>query len=151
MKIEVPNIPKSGMTIEEDEPPEIMEGGMDGVVHNEPIHVKFSVNLVGRTLVIRGRLTSTVVVECSRCLKRFNHPVHVADYTYAREVKPDETVDLTGSIREDIIISLPMKRLCSPDCKGLCPVCGQDLNLSVCGCHRSSGLSSFSCLDRLKP
>jgi uncharacterized protein len=76
--------------------------------------------------------------------------VDLADYQFAAEVKGDETIDLTDSIREDIILSLPMKRLCFPGCKGLCPICGQDRNLSRCGCKRSQGQSPFSNLDSLK-
>jgi len=151
MKIEVAKISESGTRMQEDEPPEIMEQGIDGVVYREPIRVNVLVNLVGRTLLVQGKLISSAVLECSRCLKTFNHPIQVGDYTYTKEVKPDETVDLTGSIREDIILSLPMKRLCLPECKGLCPVCGQDLNLSRCDCHKSPGLNPFSGLDNLKP
>jgi uncharacterized protein len=149
MRIEVANIPKSGMAVEEEETPQIMGTSLDGVEYKEPIRARLSVWLVGHTLVVRGRLSTPAVLECNRCLRAFHHQVIVQDYTYSAEVRGDETVDLTESIREHIILSLPMKRLCSAECKGLCPLCGQDLNASACDCRKSQGAHPFSGLDHL--
>jgi len=151
MKIEVAKIPESGIVLEEEQPPQIMGEKLDEVEYKEPIRVRISANVIGHTLVIRGRLTTTAVLQCNRCLKKFDYGTDVRDYTFAAEVRGDETVDLTESIREDIIVSLPMKRLCTPDCKGLCPVCGQDRNVSECSCRRSESPGPFSQLDTLKP
>jgi uncharacterized metal-binding protein YceD (DUF177 family) len=150
MKIEVARIPESGITLEEDEPPEIMGESRDRVAYKQPIHVRVSANCVGKTLVVHGKLSTTVRLECNRCLKTYDHPVEIQDYRFAAEVKGDETVDLTESIREDIILTLPMKRLCAPECKGLCPVCGRDRNVSECNCKTSGRPSPFSQLDSLK-
>lgn len=147
MRIEVAKIPKSGMTVEDEESPEILETNLSGVQYKEPIQARLSVQLVGGTLVVAGELTTTALVECNRCLTEFDHQVSVQDYTYSAQVKADETVDLTESIREHIILALPMKRLCSAECKGLCPVCGQDLNVSQCDCEKSRGPRPFSGLD----
>ena len=51
-------------------------------------------------------------------------------------VVPDETLDVDELVTEDILLDLPSKFLCSPDCKGLCPRCGKDLNEGDCGCRR---------------
>jgi len=150
MKLEVGEIPKSGLTLEEEESPRIMGEALDRVKYKEAIRVRISVNLVGRTLVVRGKLSTTAVLECNRCLKKYDYPVEVGDYCLAVRVKGDETVDLTDSIREDIILTLPMKRLCSPECKGLCPVCGHDCNVSACDCKKSKAPGPFSQLDSLK-
>jgi uncharacterized protein len=150
MKIEVARIPESGITLEDDEPPEIMGELLDQVRYNEPIHVKVSAQVVGGTLVVHGRLTTTAVLECNRCLRKFDYGVRVEDYRFALQVKGDETIDLTPSVREDIILSLPMKRLCSPECKGLCPACGQDLNVSSCTCRKREAPGPFSQLDSPK-
>jgi uncharacterized protein len=150
MKIDVAGFPKAGLRLDEKESPEIMEESLDGVEFNKPIRVKVSVDLVGRTLVVRGILETTAVLECNRCLRLFDYPVRVGDYTFTVEVTGDETIDLTESIRESIILTLPMKRLCSPECKGLCPMCGVDRNERTCDCHTSVGPSPFSELDSLK-
>jgi len=150
MKIEVARIPKSGIVLEEEESPQIMGESLEEVEYKEPVHVRVAVTLAGRTLVVRGRLATSAAVGCNRCLKRFNWKVEVPDYTFAVQVKGNETVDLTESIREDIILTLPMKRLCSPECKGLCPVCGRDRNVSACDCKKPEAPGPFSQLDSLK-
>jgi len=47
-------------------------------------------------------------------------------------IKPDNMLDPWPAIRQEIILSQPMKILCKPSCKGLCPVCGKDLNKGSC-------------------
>ena len=47
----------------------------------------------------------------------------------------DYQLDLDELIRADILLELPTKFLCSPDCKGLCPKCGRNLNEGPCGCN----------------
>lgn len=66
-------------------------------------------------------------LECSRCLKKFTHKIIVyADNVFSRGAKEDESkiddkmnIDILPIIREEIILSLPIKRLCREDCKGL--------------------------------
>jgi uncharacterized protein len=53
----------------------------------------------------------------------------------------EEEVDLANFVRETVLLSLPMKWLCSEECKGLCPVCGQNLNVKDCG-HRTEKTDS---------
>jgi len=43
-------------------------------------------------------------------------------------------IDTEDIIRDQILLNIPMKPLCSEDCKGLCTICGTDLNYSECGC-----------------
>ena len=50
----------------------------------------------------------------------------------------DERIDLRGVILEPILIDLPMKMVCDPDCKGLCDQCGTNLNTSSCTCEPTS-------------
>ena len=46
------------------------------------------------------------------------------------------TIDLDQDIREEIILDYPIKPLCNPDCKGLCPKCGKNLNEGGCNCKQ---------------
>jgi len=50
-------------------------------------------------------------------------------------VSDDGWLDLTPLLREQAWVALPMKPLCRPDCKGLCPQCGANLNLESCTCE----------------
>jgi len=49
-----------------------------------------------------------------------------------------DSLDLGGMVREQILLAQPMKRLCRQDCKGVCPTCGADRNLTACGCPKEA-------------
>ena len=61
-----------------------------------------------------------------------------------------DEIDLDEVVREQIYFSLPMKSLCREDCRGLCPVCGINLNKEECKCRREIGHPGFSELKKLK-
>jgi uncharacterized protein len=91
---------------------------------------------------------------CSRCVKPVECPLSVnfkEEYlpfidprTQARvkvyegeepfRIGDDYMLDLTEALRQYILTCEPSKPLCKPDCAGLCPECGGDLNETVCGC-----------------
>ncbi len=94
-----------------------------------------------------GDADARVEVECSRCLRVFETPVHAefAEQYYAtiqvengeplaeaprdaKTIGSDFRVDVTPLLREELILATPLAPLHAPDCKGLCPECGQDLN-----------------------
>lgn len=62
---------------------------------------------------------------------------------------PDLTVDLDEIVTSDILLSLPGKFLCSDDCKGLCFVCGANLNKGDCGCQKESVDPRLAALKQL--
>lgn len=88
----------------------------------------------------------TVSMPCDRCCqtvtqeweRNFSHTVvrqlsdEQDDDSYV--VAPEERLDLDELVREDILLDMPTKFLCAPDCKGLCPKCGKNLNQGPCGC-----------------
>jgi len=123
---------------------------------------------------LSGRVTSELELDCSRCLEPFRVPVDMPfDHRYlpqseSSEEKPereiedddiemsyyrDDQIDLAELVREQFYLALPMKPLCAEDCKGLCPQCGTNLNLSNCGCKqvwedsRLAALKSMSTHD----
>jgi len=104
--------------------------------------------------LLRGRLGYEQTLTCTRCLKPFVEPVR-ADLHLLVEVEgpaagsgehelhekdlgvytvPDEVLETEPMLREQLQLNLPMKPLCRPDCQGLCPRCGADLNLERCDC-----------------
>lgn len=99
-------------------------------------------------LLVRGTLESRLGLECVRCLEPFALPIALEleetfrlpgagprpDLTYA--VSDDGGLDLAPLLREQAWVAIPMKPLCDPDCKGLCPRCGANLNLEPCTCER---------------
>ena len=99
-------------------------------------------------LLVQGIVESQIGLECVRCLDPLVFPIALdleetfrlpgtspkPDSTYV--VGDDDWLDLAPLLREQAWIAIPMKPLCHPDCKGLCPQCGAALNLESCACDR---------------
>jgi len=62
----------------------------------------------------------------------------VADVDEPR-VNANHELDLTDSVRQDILLEQPLQPLCRPDCPGLCPSCGRELSSGACGCDTVEG------------
>ena len=108
----------------------------------------------GDTIYVRGNLEAEISQECSRCLEPANITVG-GDFVYTLvpekaeleeeiELTPEELetgyyrgdfIDLAPLICEQIVLRVPIKVLCSHDCKGLCPRCGTNLNTGSCSCR----------------
>jgi uncharacterized protein len=104
---------------------------------------EFSGNvLLNRTpqgIVAQGNFSAQIPAECARCLKPFAAPVNIRLedlFVYPPQnatdpllaVGEDAHLNLEPLLREYILINQPTRPLCRADCKGLCPVCGADLN-----------------------
>jgi uncharacterized protein len=119
---------------------------------------------VGRTqqgLVLQGNFSGDTTLQCVRCLKEFDHPLQW-DFTelYAFNSKsvsesglilPETAqIDLAPLLREYALLEVPISPIHDPDCRGLCVVCGQDLNLKDCGHNQNTDDSPFSILKNLQ-
>jgi uncharacterized protein len=60
-----------------------------------------------------------------------------------------DEVDLLPAVRDTLVLALPIAPVCSPKCKGLCPICGQNLNRGSCSCSGSAS-SWGGVLEKLK-
>jgi uncharacterized protein len=151
MKVEVHRISPDGETVEAVSPLEPAQMDETGVWLDKPVHLRLKLSVVNHRLVAMGSYDTSLTMECHRCLKRFDYPVGSSDYIWEQPVRlsGDEIIDLTEGIREEIILNLPLKNLCSEECKGLCPRCGKDLNEGPCGCGSDQPSGAFSELDRL--
>ncbi len=97
-----------------------------------------------RGVFVSGALRSTLRAICSRCLRPFDYPVKQQleeEYLSKAEegsfaVNAWGEIDLSEAVRQYILLAVPMKPLCRPDCAGLCPGCGRDLNSGPCECRR---------------
>lgn len=148
MNIDIRMIPFEGLAIEEDISPKGL--ALEGEEKFEkPINVRVQASLAGNTLLVNGSITAEVGFSCSRCLAPFKQVLAVDEFFYSCKLEEEEIIDLTPQIREDIIIALPVKPLCRPDCKGICSRCGKDLNKGVCACVKLKGSSAWDALDDL--
>jgi uncharacterized protein len=126
---------------------------VDDVQPLSPIHVKGMMTRAEDELLLN--LTATVTIEqaCSRCTRFFQAELVVTfkdDVALTQELKnKSEPLDITELIRDNILVQLPMKPLCSEDCKGLCPVCGSDRNEIDCTCESEQLDPRLSVLSNL--
>lgn len=120
----------------------------------EPVRGVIELEKSGEVYTARGSLASTVSLPCSRCAVQ--HPVRIqveVDETvalnqidesasYQEEDKAagpipllnQDMVDLSELVRQMLVLHVPARSLCRPECKGLCPYCGADLNKGECQC-----------------
>lgn len=106
-------------------------------------------------VLVQGNLTVQVNIPCARCLE----PVPVSldveieetfaatiDMVTGLAIQPEEEdralwidehhiLDLAEVLRQNVLIAIPPHVLCRDDCRGLCPTCGQNLNLGPCDCR----------------
>ncbi len=118
---------------------------------------------VGRTpqgLLVTGHFVGKITTQCVRCLREFQQHVEwkmTELYAFNANsvtdsgllVPEDARIDLAPLIRDYALLEIPISPICQPDCKGLCPVCGQDLNLGNCGHRPGVDDSPFSALSNL--
>jgi uncharacterized protein len=122
-----------------------------------PVSVSFDIRKDKQQFRLVGRVQTTLELSCSRCLEPFLSPVDAQfDLRYQphtenagegeRAIEEDDLttafyehdrIDLGLLMQEQFYLSLPMKPLCGADCKGLCPVCGTNLNRDTCDCQRA--------------
>ena len=107
---------------------------------------------VGRTpqgLPVQVKMHATMQLQCVRCLVDFQQSLEIEFtelYAFTQRsvtdsgllLPEDGHIDLTPLVREYMLLEVPIRALCSPACKGLCPICGENLNESNCD-HGSTG------------
>lgn len=122
-------------------------------------------------ILLRAALRLRCPDACSRCLTPIDVPVELQieeEYlptvdvlTGAVRPRPEEPgafvidehhiLDLAEAVRQYRVLALPMQPLCRPDCAGLCPVCGHNLNESACACDRDEYDPRWGTLAKLTP
>jgi uncharacterized protein len=120
---------------------------------------------------IQGKYTVQMGASCDRCLGEARFPIDAKLDLFYRpmsfiardeEVEIDEGeaeigfyehggIELADVIREQVLLALPMQRVCSEACKGICPTCGKNRNESVCECAAGGGDARWSALGDLRP
>jgi uncharacterized protein len=100
-----------------------------------------------RGILVQGELETDVLTECARCLAPVFYPVefdleelfsYPPSTSTVYSVEETGFLDLAPLVREEAILAVPMGVLCRPDCAGLCPHCGQNLNEGTCDCERET-------------
>lgn len=161
------------VSFDETLPPGELDFSAESLVQGSPLHASGVAELMedtGGELRIQGRFTVEMDAECDRCLgparfaldqafDLFYRPA--ADLTSDEDVQIDPAaaemgfyenggLELAEILREQILLALPMQRVCREDCKGICPQCGQNRNQAGCHCATASVNDRWGSLRNLK-
>jgi uncharacterized protein len=135
-----------------------------------PLQSEVKIKKLGRSVLITGKVEVGLRFQCVRCLKEFSyplsttfeltlHPLKEAPSEEETELGSEEMessffeggeIHLSEIACEQIFLEIPYQPVCMEACKGLCSICGKDLNLSPCGCVKEELTSGFSALKKLK-
>lgn len=168
LKIKFEDIPPEGLDVSfEDTEGELIK---DCYPIKRPIKASVHLQRWGISVKVNGQVETELYLSCDRCLENYVFSVSekinvllepIASVSHFKEEvrlsKEDldviffdgETVEVDEVVREQILLAVPMRQLCRPDCKGLCPVCGQNLNLKLCQCKKETKDSPFAILKKL--
>ena len=136
------------------------------------VKVNGKLTRIEKDIYFAGHLQASLQVECTRCLKPFlllvknkvqvhfiprvkekssGAEVEIKETDIEQEIYKDDRVDLSAPIRDNILLDVPLIRLCGEGCKGICPECGNDLNNNHCECQREEEIDPrFAVLKSLK-
>ncbi len=124
-----------------------------------------------KKIFLKGDIDCKIQLNCDRCLEEFSFKIK-DDFSYVlfltkievsskhKEFKlkkddmeidflEDNILPLKDIIMGQIYLNIPIKKLCSYECKGLCPVCGTNLNLTKCNCENQFNENPFAKLKEL--
>lgn len=100
----------------------------------------------GEDYIVKGNIETDLEMECDRCSDSFRDHLVIPfeeEYTsqfddehWERNLLQGDYIDLKELIEDNILLYLSNKKLCKPDCKGLCPICGTNRNRQDCACNK---------------
>lgn len=106
----------------------------------------------GRCFVVRGHIECKKSFTCDRCLTRATQDqLHEFAEEFDKSAAVDDVLDVTEFLRDELIAGQPMKNLCKADCRGLCPVCGANLNDGDCDCDKFVADPRLAALENFIP
>lgn len=100
---------------------------------SEPLHGELRLIRTSSGVLASGQIKASISLQCHRCLTSFGssqHPVFNGEFAHKPEVEQwpieaDSSIDIGPLIRQEILLTIPIKQLCRPDCPGLCVTCGR--------------------------
>jgi len=180
MHIRIQELKEGKLNLEFEETPEsfpvLKEMADSGVCKFlTPLKAALRAQLIGDIVELEGNIATAIRLDCGRCLHPFEMPIESKFALTFSQGEPDpenngpnqeeleltaedmglihyqgEEINLENEIQEQVVLAYPLKPLCRPDCRGLCPQCGTDLNAAECDCDRSPSGGKFDALKNLK-
>lgn len=110
----------------------------------------------GDNIVVEGKINYSLTYPCDRCLKpvEYNDVIEFYEIFYKDKTESQDYIysgdvlDLTKAVSDYIMLNIPNRLVCDEKCKGLCPVCGKNLNDGKCNCKITESENPFSILKK---
>lgn len=170
MIIELENIGVRAKAIDETIAAADIRLDVSGAILTEPVRFRGEAVRIDGKAHLRGTLLGAATVDCSRCLEPIERPIEVffdasfvgpdmipddaetalADADLDESVAEDRKIDVSETLREQILLDLPDHPVCNEVCKGLCPKCGGNRNLIDCKCEENEIDPRWAALKDLK-
>ncbi|MFQ5882691.1 MAG: DUF177 domain-containing protein [Candidatus Methylomirabilales bacterium] len=158
MFIDIAEIPAEGLDIEFREAEDFLDPSGMRICLLRPVEANLHFCRTSTEVWVRGQVSSHLRLYCSRCSEPFTFPVCEGFEVRYRgplgeivegehELGPDELevkfldearINVSGFVRENVLLALPVQPLCDEGCRGLCPRCGINLNEGTCRCSPTS-------------
>ena len=137
----------------------------DNEQFSHPIRLSFDCNKIGDEIFVALKTNTVVDLICDVCLEPFSMKLNESvDILLAKDQElvereeddvyliPDSTneIDITDSIKQTLLLAIPLKKVCRSGCKGLCPICGANLNENPCACERKKTDPRWDALKGIK-
>jgi uncharacterized protein len=153
-QIPIAEIPEEGLPLSYREDPAELDVAVPGARFLQPIAVDLILAKDAPVISATGRIRASATCECVRCLSPFLVQLDIPVATQFLPAQPplppgeyhmppeeaedyyyqDDMVVLDDLVRQEVILAVPFSPQCRTDCRGLCPQCGQDLNVGACAC-----------------
>lgn len=134
MKVEVNRISSSGLELREDIPASSWDMDREDVKFLDNIHLCCRFRRVSSRILADCRVETVQLISCGRCLSEVEkNTIQEVKFSY-NVADLQDFFEIDQAVREEVLLSFPGKVLCKPDCRGLCPGCGVNLNAEKCCC-----------------
>jgi len=179
MRIRIEELKEGKLNLEFEEAPEsfpVLKEMVDNGACKflTPLKAALRAQQIGAIVELEGNISTAVRLDCGRCLQSFETPLE-SNFALAysqNEPAPEqssssheeleltaedmgliyyqgEEINLKNEIQEQVVLAFPLRAICKPDCRGLCPQCGADLNIEKCKCDRLPSEGKFDALKKL--
>ena len=153
MKIDLRDLKEDVSSIHLKLVPEELGLVCEGATFGKAVDLDLTLRRGGEDLFCTGEARTELEMECCRCLESFPYTLKTRieflvrvgkdqiEIEYQDQAEPlifpgGQSFSIDSLVKEAILLSLPVKPLCTEECKGLCPMCGANLNSSSCGCRK---------------
>lgn len=149
MKIELSSFTEKLTKVEKSLKPKAIGLKEEGFIGTIDLYAHAVKEEVGRVW-LEGVVSGTVELTCDRCLENFAEEIKknirvLFDPSEKIDSQEEDTLilsseelDLGKYLKDSLLIAIPSKKLCKPDCKGLCDQCGTNLNVDTCDCEKEN-------------